>query len=108
MTPISAPTALIAAALTAALAASALAAPIRYTPPPETAELAPAPGRELVQSRCGGCHSADYITTQPRSFANARAVWAAEVAKMRKVYGAYVPEEEAPRIVDYLVATYGR
>ena len=91
-----------------ALASTAAAAPVPYTPPPETAKLAPGPNLEIAQSHCGLCHSVDYITTQPRNFANPRAVWTAEVAKMRKAYGAQMTDEDASKIVDYLVATYGK
>ena len=82
--------------------------PVRYAgAPPETATLAPGPNLEVAEARCGTCHSVDYITTQPRSFADPRAVWTAEVAKMRKVYGASVTDEDSAKIVDYLVAAYG-
>jgi mono/diheme cytochrome c family protein len=91
-----------------ALASAAAAAPVPYTPPPETAKLASGPNLEITQSHCGACHSVDYITTQPRNFANPRVVWTAEVAKMRKVYGAPMTDEDASKIVDYLVAAYGK
>jgi sulfite dehydrogenase (cytochrome) subunit B len=91
-----------------ALASAAAAAPVPYTPPPETAKLAPGPNLEIAQSHCAICHSVDYITTQPRNFANPRAVWTAEVAKMRKAYGAPMTDEDASKIVDYLVAAYGK
>lgn len=90
-----------------ALASAAAAAPVAYAPPPEAAKLAPGPNLEIAQSHCGICHSVDYITTQPRNFANPRAVWSAEVAKMRKTYGAPITDEDAAKIVDYLVAAYG-
>jgi mono/diheme cytochrome c family protein len=83
------------------------ASPPPYRAPTETATLAPGPNLETVQANCGACHSADYITTQPRTFANPRAVWTAEVAKMRKAYGATISDEDAAKIIDYLVATYG-
>ena len=92
----------------AGLAGAGAAAPARYVAPPETATLAPGPNLELAQAHCGLCHSVDYIATQPRSFADPRAVWTAEVAKMRKAYGANLTDEDAAKIVDYLVATYGR
>ncbi len=96
----------------AGVAAAGLAsagAAVRYAdPPPETAALAPGPNLEVARSHCGLCHSVDYITTQPRSFADPRAVWTAEVAKMRKAYGAPLTDDDAAKIVDYLVATYGR
>ncbi|HEY1928901.1 MAG TPA: cytochrome c [Caulobacteraceae bacterium] len=99
------------AALTLAVISSfAAAAPevVRYPGgPPETATLAPGPNVETAQLQCGMCHSVDYITTQPRNFADPRVVWTAEVAKMRKAYGAPLTDEDAAKVVDYLVATYG-
>jgi mono/diheme cytochrome c family protein len=95
------------AALALASAAAATAAPVPYTPPPETAKLAPGPNLDIAQSHCGICHSVDYIATQPRNFANPRAVWTAEVAKMRKAYGAPMTDEDAAKIADYLTAAYG-
>lgn len=92
----------------ASLASAAVAAPVRFTAPPETAKLAPGPNLEIAQAHCGICHSVDYITTQPRSFADPRAVWTAEVAKMRKAYGAPLSDEDAAKVVDYLVAAYGK
>jgi mono/diheme cytochrome c family protein len=91
-----------------AFASAAAAGPVPYKPPPETAKLAPGPNLELAQSHCGICHSVDYISTQPRTFASPRTVWTAEVAKMRKAYGAPMTDEDAVKIVDYLVAAYGK
>jgi mono/diheme cytochrome c family protein len=94
------------AALAAALATGALAAPQHYEAPPETARLAPGEGSEAAQAHCLMCHSADYITTQPRGLANPTAFWTGEVAKMRKAYGAQLTDEESAKIVAYLAATY--
>ena len=78
-----------------------------YQLPPETATLAPGPNRDVAESYCIVCHSVDYITTQPRNLADPRKFWTAEVNKMRQVYGAPIPDEDAAKIVDYLVASYG-
>lgn len=67
-------------------------------------ELPPGPGRDTVASACVLCHSPRYITGQPPF---SRQVWAAEVDKMRKSYGAPVGEAQAAEIVDYLVAIRG-
>ena len=67
-------------------------------------ELPEAPGRALVSATCMTCHSARYIANQPRF---PRKTWAAEVDKMKKTYGAQVPEEKTSEIIDYLVATRG-
>jgi mono/diheme cytochrome c family protein len=94
--------------LVLALPVAAMAAPVRYQPPPETAALAPGPNRDLAQGICATCHSLDYITTQPRSLPDMRAFWTAEVAKMRKPYGAPIDDAQAAKIVDYLAAAYGK
>lgn len=90
------------------LSVGAVAEPRVYTLPEETAELASGPHLETVQGNCGACHSAEYISTQPRDLSNPRAFWTAEVTKMQKAYGAPVADADVPAIVDYLVATYGR
>lgn len=96
------------AILLTAMSAAALGAPITYQLPPETATLAPGPNRDDVVANCGACHSADYITTQPRAFADPKAFWMAEVAKMQKAYGAPIDDAAVPRIVEYLATAYGR
>lgn len=96
------------ATLLAGLVTAATAKPVQYDLPAETAELAPGPGQEVAQANCAACHSADYISTQPRNLREPGAFWAAEVTKMRHVYGAPIEEAEVKTIVDYLVATYGR
>jgi len=68
-------------------------------------QLKPGPGREQVLGYCVMCHSVDYIQTNA-PFMN-RQVWEAEVTKMIKAYGAQIPAEEVPKIVDYLVLNYG-
>ncbi|MBV9758658.1 MAG: cytochrome c [Alphaproteobacteria bacterium] len=95
-------------ALLFALPVTAVAAPVHYQPPAETAALAPGPNRDVAQGICATCHSVDYIITQPRSFADMRAFWTAEVAKMRKPYGAPIDDDQAAKIVDYLAAAYGK
>jgi mono/diheme cytochrome c family protein len=89
------------------LAAPAFAAPRTYELPQETASLADGPGHDLAAANCSGCHSADYVSTQPK-VANPRAFWTAEVTKMRAAYGAPLEDADMPAIVDYLVAAYGK
>ena len=91
-----------AALLAGLLGGAATAKPVEYTPPPETASLPAAAGMEAVRANCTECHSADYITTQPRTFKDQRAFWAGEVAKMKKAYGAPIQDQDVPTIVDYL------
>jgi hypothetical protein len=59
------------------------------------------PEKNAFMASCLVCHSSRYVTNQP---ALARAKWQAEVEKMQKAYGAPVPPENVPKIVDYLVA----
>jgi cytochrome c553 len=87
----------------AAVATSAIAAPMVYQLPPETAELKPGPGVETA-AVCQACHSADYIATQPPG--KGKAFWQAEVQKMIKVYKAPIGEDDAATIANYLAATY--
>ena len=67
--------------------------------------LRDAPGRQLVEANCQGCHSLDYPRTNS-PFLD-RKGWEAEVAKMINVFGAPIPQENVPGIVDYLTKNYG-
>jgi mono/diheme cytochrome c family protein len=98
---------LIASALAlTANSSSAIAAPLAYEVPPETAAFRPGPNLEVVVNNCSGCHSADYIATQPRGEKFKEDFWLAEVNKMIKVYGAPIADADIPKIVEYLAATY--
>jgi hypothetical protein len=68
-------------------------------------ELKPGPGRDQVMGYCVMCHSVDYI--QMNSVFMARPVWDAEVTKMIKAYGAQIPPDQVPVLVDYLTKNYG-
>lgn len=85
---------------------AANAAPVVYDLPPETAAFGPGPNRDLVMNNCTGCHSADYISTQPRGPEFGQDFWRAEVTKMIKVYGAPIADADIAGIVDYLAAKY--
>lgn len=98
----------LSAILLAGLVTIAAAKPVQYDLPEETAGLAPGPGQDIAQANCAACHSADYISTQPRNLRDPGAFWTAEVTKMRHVYGAPIDEADVKAIVDYLVAAYGR
>jgi sulfite dehydrogenase (cytochrome) subunit B len=76
----------------------------RFQLPPETTKLKQAPGAELATAQCLLCHSADYISTQPRL---SRAGWNAAVVKMKEKYGAPIPTNTIPALVDYLTKNYG-
>lgn len=85
---------------------AAIAAPVNYTLPEETAAFKPGPNLEVVQNNCTACHSADYIKTQPQGEKFKKDFWQAEVTKMIKVYGAPIDEADVGKIVEYLSATY--
>ncbi|WP_314951781.1 cytochrome c [Bradyrhizobium cosmicum] len=89
----------------AAVAGSALAAPVNYKAPDEVAAFKPGPNLEVVQGNCTACHSSDYIATQP-PMKDKKGFWQAEVTKMIKVYGAPIDDADIGKIVDYLAATY--
>jgi mono/diheme cytochrome c family protein len=97
---------LLTLAAAACLGGSASAAPISYTLPDETAAFKPGPNLEVVQNNCTACHSADYVSTQPRGPKFKKDFWQAEVTKMIKVYGAPIDDADVGKIVDYLAATY--
>ena len=85
-----------AAALTLLAAASAA----------QEVELRAAPGRELVASRCGVCHSLDYIPMNS-PFLD-RTGWEKTLHKMIDVMGAPIEERDMKAILDYLTASYGK
>ena len=72
--------------------------------PAEKTLLREGAGRELVIGQCLLCHSADYISTQPRL---TRAQWQAAVDKMRLKYGAPVQTNQVTALVHYLTVNYG-
>jgi mono/diheme cytochrome c family protein len=89
-----------------AVSAGGLADTLRIELPPETATLKPGPGADLASSQCLICHSADYVSTQPRD--KPLAFWKAEVQKMKKVYGAPIADEQIDAVAEYLTRTYGQ
>src|SRR3954447_23025560 len=103
MTKILIPAALLGFALFVP-ASIAIAEPVTYDLPEETAVLKPGPGLETAQSNCVACHSADYIAMQPPK--RGKAFWDGEVTKMIKTYGAPIGEADAKVIADYLAQTY--
>ncbi|MFZ0980888.1 MAG: hypothetical protein WAN23_15905 [Candidatus Acidiferrales bacterium] len=66
-------------------------------------ELAEGEGRAETASFCNLCHSTRYITMQPPLPA---ATWEAEVTKMRKTFGAPIPDASATLIIKYLQTHY--
>lgn len=86
------------------VAASAALVPLAAQQRPEDS-APPGPGRETFVAHCSSCHSVDYIRMHA-PFAT-RALWEAEVAKMRNAFKAPLDDADARAIVDYLVAAYG-
>lgn len=74
------------------------------TLPAVVVELKEGEGRVKTESYCTICHSADYITMQPKF---SKAQWTATVNKMVKTYGAPIGQEEAETIIRYLSISYG-
>lgn len=66
-------------------------------------ELAAGDGKDEVENNCELCHSPRYITMQPVMPAQ---VWADEVNKMRKTFGASIPDDTAQKIIEYLGSHY--
>jgi hypothetical protein len=73
--------------------------------PPETGTYKKVTGVEQAQAFCLQCHSVEYVTIQPSM---PRKFWEAEVTKMRDKYFAPIPKELDAKIVDYLMAAYGK
>lgn len=65
--------------------------------------LTPGDGRQEVTSYCNTCHTPRFIIMQPPLPAD---VWAAEVNKMIKTYGASIPEDATQKIIQYLQSHY--
>lgn len=56
-------------------------------------------GAEAATSYCLICHSAGMVLRQPPL---AITVWRAEIAKMKSVYGAPIPDDQVEKIASYL------
>lgn len=72
--------------------------------PQYSPELPQGPHLETYVKDCLICHSARYVSMQPRF---SQAVWEKEVKKMVDAYGAAIPEADQHEIVEYLVAVHG-
>ncbi len=57
------------------------------------------PGSEAINNNCLACHSVGMVLNQPPL---TKAAWAAEVAKMIKVYKAPIAAQDVDTIIDYL------
>jgi mono/diheme cytochrome c family protein len=85
---------------------AAQATPVSYKLPEETAAFKPGPNLDVVKNDCTGCHSADYISTQPGNVKSKKDFWQTEVTKMIKLYGAPIDQADIEKIVEYLASTY--
>ena len=94
---------ILAATMVCASVAALHAGPVDYKLPEETAAFASGNNLDVVQANCRGCHSADYIKTQPCGEKFKKNFWQAEVTK---IYGAPIDEADVGKIVDYLAASY--
>jgi cytochrome c5 len=67
-------------------------------------DMPPGPNLAAFQQHCLLCHSARYVTMQPRF---SQTVWEKEVKKMVDAYGAPITRDEQKQIVEYLVTIKG-
>lgn len=71
--------------------------------PQYTLQLAEGEGGAETVAFCSQCHSLRYITMQPPLPA---ATWETEVTKMRKTFGAPIPDASAALVTKYLQTHY--
>jgi cytochrome c551/c552 len=98
---------LIATALLALAMVGATVEAKDITLPADQSKLRPSAlaGYEVAQQKCGICHSADYISYQPPAMTQTQ--WTAEVAKMKKAFGAPLSDTDIKLVGAYLAVTYG-
>jgi mono/diheme cytochrome c family protein len=98
-------TSLSIAAVVCLLGAALPAASLEIELPQDTTRLRAAAGADVASQQCSTCHSADYVAIQPPG--KPLAFWKAEVEKMKKVYGAPIPDDQIEPIAQYLTRAYG-
>jgi cytochrome c5 len=76
----------------------------QITLPKIPGEVLPGPNLQVYEKDCLLCHSARYVSMQPRF---SKTVWQAEVKKMVDAYGATISDADQAMIVEYLVAVRG-
>jgi hypothetical protein len=74
------------------------------TLPKVPSEIQPGPNVEIYSRDCLVCHTARYVSIQPRF---PKTVWQSEVKKMIDAYGTVIPEADQSLIVEYLVTVKG-
>lgn len=94
------------AALVATLSVAAAARPVTFEFPEETTPPALA-GEDaaIVVANCSGCHSLDYLATQPRG--KGGQFWRDEVTKMITVYKATIEPADADAVAEVLARKFG-
>jgi len=97
---------LVAVCVALACAIGFPAAALTIELPPDSARLKTAPGSDAAAAQCGTCHSFDYVSMQPPG--KPLSFWKAEVEKMKKVYGAPIPDDQIDPIAQYLAHAYGQ
>jgi sulfite dehydrogenase (cytochrome) subunit B len=88
-----------------ACAAPSAADKVSIDLPKDQVRFRPGPGAQVAQTYFVICHTAGYVYTQPPL---TRGQWEGEVNKMRKVYGAPLPEDQVRTVVDYLMSQNGK
>ncbi len=71
--------------LVVAAAGGLYAKPVIYKLPEEIVQFTPGPNLDVAVANCSGCHSVDYMHTQPHGPKFTKDFWTAEVNKMIKV-----------------------
>ena len=62
------------------------------------------PGADVANDNCLACHSAGMVLNQP---ALPKAMWEAEVDKMRNIYKAPIDDRDVEAIIRYLISIKG-
>ncbi len=87
-----------------AVSAPVLAGGLKIELPLETSSFIRGEHSDIASAQCLICHSAEYVTTQPRLN---RVGWKASIVKMREKYGAPISTNQVEQLADYLVTFYG-
>ena len=90
---------------TLAASAAFAADTVSITLPQDKVHFKSGPGAQTAQTYCVTCHTAEYVYMQPPL---TRAQWEGVVNKMRKVFGAPLPEDQVKAVVDYLMTQNGK
>lgn len=67
--------------------------------PTDPFSFQPGKGKEVADTYCVICHSADYIYMQPE---HSEEKWAAIIHKMNHIFGCPIPQDQVPTLAAYL------